>query len=88
MSKQYKFEAVIQAGDGGGAFIFFPYDAEAEFGTRGKIPVHATFDGVPYDGNLFRYGFPQHILGVLKSIRDEIVKGPGDTVIVTIKRDG
>jgi hypothetical protein len=26
--KRYKFKAKIEAGVGGGAFVFFPYDAE------------------------------------------------------------
>jgi hypothetical protein len=57
---------------GGGAFVFFPYDVEKEFGTKGQVPVKATFDGVPYKGSLFKYGQPQHMLGLLKAIREEI----------------
>jgi hypothetical protein len=85
--KKYKFSAEIQAGDGGGAFVFFPYDTEKEFSTKGKVPVKATLDGVPYTGSLIKYGFPQHALGVLKAIRDQIGKGPGDTIEVVVWRD-
>ena len=46
--KKYKFKAKIEAGDGGGAYVLFPYDTGKEFATKGKVPVKATFNGVPY----------------------------------------
>jgi hypothetical protein len=85
--KKYKFKATIQAGDRGGAFVFFPFDVEKEFRTKGKIPVAGTFDGVPFKEGLFRYGYPQHILGVPKAIREEIGKKPGDTMEVALWKD-
>jgi hypothetical protein len=84
--KKYKFKTKIEAGDGGGAYVLFPYDTEKEFATKGKVPVKATFDGVPYSGSLIRYGNPLHMLGVLKSIREQIGKGPGDTIEVVVWR--
>jgi Domain of unknown function (DUF1905)/Bacteriocin-protection, YdeI or OmpD-Associated len=67
----------------------FPYDTQAEFGTRAKIPVIAWFDGVSYTGSLVMYGHPQHMLPVLEDIREKIGKAPGDTVDVdvVIRRD-
>ena len=35
--KKYKFKAKIEAGDGGGAYVLFPYDTEKEFATQGKV---------------------------------------------------
>jgi Domain of unknown function (DUF1905) len=86
MSEEFTFHAVIQAGDAGGAFVFFPFNMLESFGTTGKVRVSGTIDGVPYSGKLFKYGFPQHLLGVLKSLRTQIGKGPGDTVMITLKR--
>jgi len=86
MSEAFEFEAVIQAGDGGGAFILFPFDMHESFGTAGKVSVRATIDGVPYSGKLLKYGFPQHVLGLLKSLRSQIGKGPGDTVKIILRR--
>ena len=87
--KTYKFKARIETATvgSGGACIYFPYDTEKEFGTRGRVPVKATFDGVPYSGSLVKYGAPQHMLGILKGIREQIGKGPGDTVDVTLEKD-
>ena len=85
--KRYKFQAKLEAGDGGGAYVLFPYDTGKEFATQGKVPVKATFDGVPYTGSLVKYGQAQHMLGVLKSIREQIGKAPGDTLDVVLWKD-
>src|SRR4051812_24421256 len=85
--KKYKFKARIEAGDGGGAYILFPYDIEEEFATKGKVPVKATFNGVPYTGSLIKHGKPFHMLGMPKAIRGQTGKGPGDTVEVVIWKD-
>lgn len=67
--------------------MFFPYDTKAEFGTRGQVRVKARFDGVPYSGSLVKYGHPQHMMPLLKEIREKIGKQPGDTVDVVLERD-
>jgi len=85
--KKYKFNAKIEGGDGGGAYVLFPYDSEKEFATKGKVSVKATFDGVPYRGSLIKYGNPLHMLGMLKAIREQIGKGPGDTIEVVVWKD-
>jgi hypothetical protein len=85
--KQYKFKATIQPGIGGGAGVVFPYDVEREFGAKGLIPVKSTLDGIPYTGSLCKCGPEAHMLGVLKGIREQIGKGPGDTIEVVLWRD-
>lgn len=85
--KQYKFKATIEAAGEGGACVLFPYDVEKEFGTRGRVPVKVTYDGVPYTGTMIKYGRPQHMLPILKAVREQIGKGPGDTIAVTVQRD-
>ena len=85
--KKFKFKAKIEAGDGGGAYVLFPYDIEKEFGAKGKVPVKATFNGAPYTGSLIKYGNPQHMLVVLKAIREQIGKGPGDIIEVAVWKD-
>jgi hypothetical protein len=85
--KRYSFTAKIEAADNGGAYVLFPYDTEKEFATRGKVPVKATFNGVAYKGTLIKYGQPQHMLPLLKAIRGQIGKGPGDIIEITVCRD-
>ena len=90
-AKTYTFSAVIQkVPDIDGAYVIFPYDVRAEFG-KGRVPVHATFDGHPYDGSLVNMGMKHtdgsvcHIIGVQKALRATIGKQPGDTIMVTLK---
>ncbi len=90
MGVAYEFEAVIKAADKGGAYVAFPYDIRAEFG-KGRVKVHATFDGEHYDGSIVNMGVKNedgticYIIGILKEIRVKIGKQAGDTVKVTIK---
>lgn len=80
----YRFDAVIQkVPDLDGAYVEIPFDAKETFG-KGRVKVHATFDGVPYDGSIVQMGTPCHILGLRKDIRAQIGKQAGDTVCVTV----
>ncbi len=72
--KKYKFKAKIEAGDGGGAYVLFPYDPGKEFATNGKVPVKATFNGVPYAGSLIKYGHPLRVLVCLKPYATKLGK--------------
>jgi hypothetical protein len=85
--KKYKFKAKMEPADGGGAYVLFPYDTVKEFATKGKVPVKATFNGVPDRGSLMKYGKPLHVLGVAKAIRNQIGKQPGDTIEVVVWKD-
>ena len=82
-----KFKAQIEAGDGGGAYVLFPYDTEKEFATNGKVLVKVTFNGISYKGSLIKYRHPLHVLGMPKAIREQIGKGPGETIEVVVWRD-
>lgn len=83
-----QFEAAIQSsGTGrGGALVPVPPEVIEALGGGGRIPVLATFDGIAYKGSIVSMGSGPCI-GILKSIREEIGKQPGDTVAVTLVRD-
>ena len=86
MKELYEFEAEIKKVPySNGAYIEIPFDVKETFG-RGRVKVHATFDGETYDGSLVRMKTPCHILGIRKDIREKIGKQPGDTVHVTLKK--
>lgn len=83
--KVYEFDAVLRKVDGiDGAYIEFPWDVKEEF-QKGRVYVHAAFDGVAYDGSLVRMKTVRHIIGVRKDIRAKIGKQPGDIVHVIIQ---
>ena len=89
--KVYEYESLIyEAGETGGAYVLFPFDIRKEFG-RGRVKVHATFDGEPYDGSIVNMGVKNSdgsvcaVIGVRKDIRFRIGKQPGDKVLVTVR---
>ena len=80
-----EFDAVIlQNEEMDAAYVEVPFDIKALFG-KGRLSVHATFDGVPYDGQIVKMGTPCYIIGVRKDIRKQIGKSFGDTVHVTFR---
>lgn len=89
-NKIYEFEAEIKkVPDMDGAYVEFPYDIREEFG-KGRVKVHATFDGEPYDGSIVNMGIKNadgsicYIIGLRKDIRAKIGKQPGDRIKVAI----
>lgn len=83
--KTYTFSAeIIKNPDMNAAYVEIPFDVKETFG-KGRVAVHATFDGEPYDGQLVKMGTPCHIIGLRKDIRQKIGKQAGDTVTVTLQ---
>ncbi len=63
-----------------------PLDVEAVFGKK-RVKIKATIDGAPYRGLMVRMRSPDHIIGVVKDIRQKIGKEVGDEVEVTVEED-
>ena len=91
---RFEYDAVLREVPEGGAYVAFPWDIQEVFG-KGRVKVHATFDGVPYDGSIVNMGVKQadgsvcYIIGVLKAIRKALNKRDGDAVHVVIEpREG
>ena len=88
---KYEYDAVLHVqADSGGAYVLFPWDIRQEFG-KGRLKVHAEFDGIPYDGSVVNMGLKNPdgsvcwLIGVQKAIRGPLSKGDGDTVHVLIE---
>lgn len=86
MAQKYQFSAVIEAGDGGGAFVVVPFDVEKTFGKK-RVKIKAFIEGEPYRGTLVRMGSPHHMLIVLKEIREKVGKTIGDEINVELEED-
>lgn len=89
--RQYEFDAILhELPDSGGAYVVFPWDIRQEFG-KGRVKVHALFDGIRYDGSIVNMGLKKedgsvcYIIGVLKAIRKQLNKCDGDTIHVVIE---
>ena len=77
MTKLLEFDAIILQNENmDAAYVEVPFDIKALFG-KGRLPVHATFDGVPYDGQMVKMGTPCYIIGIRKDIRKQIGKSFG-----------
>ena len=90
MNKEYEFDAVIhETPDNGGAYVIFPWNIREEFG-KGRVKVHASFDGIPYEGSIVNMGVKDengnicYVIGILKAIRKKLNKGDADSVHVII----
>ncbi len=88
---KFEYDAVLhEEPDSGGAWVAFPYDIRQLFG-KGRVKVHASFDGIPYDGSIVNMGVKNadgtvcYVIGVRKAIREALGKGEGDTLHVVIE---
>ena len=91
MEQIYSYDTILhENADNGGAYVVFPWDIRKVIG-KGRVKVHATFDGIPYDGSIVNMGLKNedgsicYVIGVLKEIRPRRGKADSDTVHVTIK---
>ena len=91
--KRFEYDTVLHENpDNGGAYVAFPWGIRAEFG-KGRVKVHAEFDGIPYDGSIVNMGVKNddgticYIIGVLKAIRKKLDKHDGDTIHVVIEAE-
>lgn len=89
--KRYEYNTILhENADNGGAYVVFPWDIRKEFG-RGRVKVHSSFDGIPYDGSVVNMGLKNedgsvcYVLGVLKAIRQKLGKADGDMIRVTVE---
>ena len=87
---KYEYDTVLhETDDNGGAYVVFPWDIRQEFG-KGRVKVHADFDGISYDGSIVNMGLKNddgsicYVIGVLKAIRKELGKSDGDMIHVVI----
>jgi len=86
MPKKHTFTATIQNAGGGSAFVEVPFDVEEVFGSK-RPKIKALIEGVPYRGLLVRMGGPNHMLIILKGIREQIGRTFGDEIKVSVEAD-
>jgi hypothetical protein len=70
----------------GGHLVEVPAAAIAKLGGKGRIPVRATFDGVPYRGSIVSMGGVA-MIGVTKAIVAQAGVEVGDVLTVVVEND-
>ena len=71
---------------GGGHLVDVPTEVVEALGGKGRIPITATFNGVPYRGSIVRMGGGA-VLGVQKAIMAEAGVRVGDSITVVVRND-
>ena len=91
MGNQFEYDEIIhEMADNGGAYVIFPWNIREVFG-KGRVKVHAEFDGIPYNGSIVNMGLTDsqgnvcYIIGVQKSSREKLGKRDGDSVHILIE---
>lgn len=81
------FRAPVKpSGRGGGHLVEVPPKVIEALGGKGRIPVTASFNGVPYRGSIVRMG-GDAVLGVQKAIMAEAGVSVGDTLRIEVSND-
>jgi hypothetical protein len=81
------FRAALKpSGRGGGHLVEVPPEVIQALGGRGRIPVTAMFNGVPYRGSIVRMGGGA-VLGVQKAIMADAGVSVGDTLRIEVTND-
>lgn len=81
------FEAVLERPAGAWTFLRVPFDVQEAFGSRARVAVKGSVNGVAIRSSLMPQGDGTHILVVNSSIRDQAGADVGDTVRVTLEQD-
>ena len=91
MGSKFEYNEIIhEIPENSGAYVIFPWNIREVLG-RGRVKVHAEFDGIPYDGSIVNMGVKDsqgnvcYVIGVLKSVREKLRKGEGDSVHIVIE---
>jgi hypothetical protein len=77
------FSGVLQRSPAKGGWTYLVTDWTADyFGTRGRVKVAATADGIPFTGTFMALGDGTHKLALTSRLRTELGKSAGDTVTI------
>jgi hypothetical protein len=87
MGKQsFKAELISSSRGSGGHLVTVPGEVVDALGGRGRTPVRATFNGIPYRGSIVKMG-GTFCIGVTKAIIAQAGVATGDLLDVVVELD-
>jgi hypothetical protein len=85
--KKIEFKVKLEGMEGSEiAAVVAPFDVQEVFGTKARVPVRGTINGVEYRSSLMPMG-GCHRMVVNRELREAAKVKAGDTVKVVMKRD-
>jgi hypothetical protein len=83
------FEVILKGGKKGelAGWIEVPFSVEELFGTRGRVPVKVTVNGLTYRSSMSNMGGGCHIIPVRRDRAEKANARAGEKVSVTIEHD-
>lgn len=72
---------------GAWVFLYFPKEADAQLGTKARVPVVGTLNGFPFRSSAFPTGDGTHQIAVNKAMQAGARARPGDSVEVALRVD-
>ena len=86
--KKIEFQVKLEGKQGSEvAAVVAPFDVQKVFGTKARVPVRGTINGVEYRSSLMPMG-GCHRMVVNRELRQAAKVKAGDTVKVVMERDG
>lgn len=68
-------------------FLYFPEEADAMLGSKGRVPVTGTINGFPFRSSAFPTGDGTHQIAVNKAMQAGAKAGPGDRLQMVLRVD-
>jgi bacteriocin resistance YdeI/OmpD-like protein/uncharacterized protein DUF1905 len=67
--------------------VNIPFNVEKTFGSKARVAVKGTVNGIPYRGSAMPWGDGSHFLVVNKTLQKQAGAAPGDTLALTMELD-
>jgi hypothetical protein len=87
--ERQSFKAKLAAGGEGEAWVVLPipFDVAARFGSRGRVPVSGSLNGIPFRNSIFPSGDGTHHMMINKALQRDAGCGPDALVEIVMQVD-